>query len=55
MRKVMNLKFNRSIQRVLNNFFYDEEPHTYTLGEVLRIILIDGLIMALVIILSFAN
>lgn len=39
MKKLMNLKFNRKIQKNLNNWFFDEEYHEYTLGEMIKIAL----------------
>jgi hypothetical protein len=52
MRKILNLKFKKSIQLKLNNLFSDEEYHAYTLGEVLGIFAINAVVMTLVIILS---
>lgn len=39
MKKLMNLKFNRKIQKKLNNWFFDEKYHEYTLGEFAKIML----------------
>jgi hypothetical protein len=39
MKDIMNLKFNRKIQKVLSNLFFDEEYHQYTLGEFTKIML----------------
>lgn len=41
MKEIMNLKFNRKIQKVLNNLLLNEQYHRYTLGELLKIIAID--------------
>lgn len=53
MKEVMNLKFNRKIQMKLNDLFFDEEYHQYTLGEFLKIIAIDILVLGTIVVLSY--
>lgn len=39
MKKLMNLKFKKSVQLKLNDWFYDEQYHEYTVGEMIKIAL----------------
>ena len=41
MKRIMNLRFKRNIQLILNSWFLDEEYHVYTLGEFLKIVAIQ--------------
>lgn len=53
MKEIMGLKFNRKIQKVLNDLLLNEEYHRYTLGELLKIIAIDIAMVIVFIAISF--
>ena len=52
MKKIMNLKFKKGIQLKLNNLFSDEEYHQYTLGEFLKIMASNVIVMVLIVAFS---
>lgn len=50
MKKLLNLKFNKEIQKKLNNFFDDEEYKEYKLGDLLKIICANVVVMTVIIV-----
>lgn len=52
MKKIMNLKFKKGIQKKLNWLFSDEEYHVYTLGEFLKIMSANVVLMTAIVIFS---
>ncbi len=55
MQKILNKKFNKKIQDKLNNFFFDEEYHIYTVKELLKIVACNTVVIIFILMASCMN